>query len=70
MGQIAHKRGPVDKMRDRDEHEVAHARTRAAKPVAAGSPRERRLQEAIEDDEVREALKVPRRRRPVAERGT
>ena len=56
-------------MRDRDERDAAQARTRAAKPVAAGSPSEHRLQEAIEDDEVREALKVPRRRKRVAEGG-
>jgi hypothetical protein len=59
----------VDKMRDRDEHEAAHVRTLAAKPVTAGSAEERRLQEAIEDDEVREALKIPGRHKPVAEGG-
>jgi hypothetical protein len=53
-------------MRDRDEHNAAHARTRAAKPVTAGSAAERRLLEAIEDDEVREALKISHRRKPVA----
>jgi len=56
-------------MRDRDEGNIAHARTRAGKPVRAESAEERRLQEAIEDDEVREALKIPRRRKPIAEGG-
>jgi hypothetical protein len=59
----------VDKMRDREERKAAQAPTRAAKPVT-GSAEERRLQEAIEDDEVREALRIPRRRKPVAKSGT
>jgi len=70
MGQMAPSgSNVVDKMRDRDEHEAAHVRARAAKPVTAASAEERRLQEAIEDDEVREALKIPGRRKPVAEGG-
>jgi hypothetical protein len=57
----------VDKMRERDERTAAHARTRVAKPVRDGSVEERRLQEAIEDDEVRETLRVTHPRKPVAE---
>jgi hypothetical protein len=38
-----------------------------AKPVRDGSVEERRLQEAIEDDEVRETLRVTHPRKPVAE---
>lgn len=59
----------VDKMGDRDERKAAQAPARAAKPVSAGSAEERRLQEVIEDDEVREALKIPHRRKPVAKSG-
>ena len=59
----------VDTMRDRDEQNAAYARARAAKPAMARSAEER-LREAIEDDEVREALRIPRRRKSVAEGGT
>jgi hypothetical protein len=60
----------ADKMRDRDERNAAHTRTDAAKWVAPGSAQALRLQDAIEDDEVREGLRIPRRRRPLAEGGT
>jgi hypothetical protein len=55
-------------MRDRDERDAAQASIRAVKPVATESAGERRLRQAIEDDEVREALKIPCRRKPVAQR--
>jgi hypothetical protein len=60
----------ADEMRDRDERNAAHTRTDAAKCVTLGSAKALRLQDAIEDDEVREALGIPRRRKPLGEGGT
>jgi hypothetical protein len=39
----------------------------AAKPDKPAGEEERRFQDAIEDDEVREALGVPHRHKPVME---
>ena len=55
-------------MKARDQQHTAHGE--AAKPAKPAndqpaSEEERRLQDAIEDDEVREALGVPHQHKPV-----
>jgi hypothetical protein len=50
-------------MKERDERHTIQA----AKPAKPASEEERRLLDAIEDDEVREALGVPHQHKPVTQ---
>ncbi len=52
-------------MKERDEHPGTPAHGGAAKPAKPTSKEERQFQDVIEDDEVREALRVPHQHKPV-----
>ena len=54
-------------MKERDEQLATPAHGGAAKPDKRTDKEERRFQDAIEDDEVREALGIPHQHKPVAE---
>ena len=54
-------------MKQRDEQPRTPAHEGAAKPRKAAGEEERRFQDAIEDDEVREALGVPHQHKPVTQ---
>jgi hypothetical protein len=59
--------GRMDGMKDRDEHLGTPAHGGAAKPGKPAGEGERRFQDAIEDDEVREALGVPHQRKVITQ---
>ncbi len=54
-------------MKERDEQLATPAHGGAAKPDKRTAKEERRFQDAIEDDEVREALGIPHQHKPVAD---
>jgi len=54
-------------MGKRDERNSAPSRAGQAKPDPAERLKERRIQDAIEDDEMREALGVPHQPKRLAE---
>jgi hypothetical protein len=56
-------------MKERDERHTEPAHGSAAKPDKPASEQKRRFQDAIEDDDVREALGVSHQHKPVTQSG-
>jgi len=56
-------------MKEREQRERATAQVGAVKPGKPASEAARWLEDAIEDDEVREALRVPHQHKPATQGG-